>query len=1514
MIKEYSLLLVALLCFVMSGYGQGSESFTNCNAPSSTYTDGSYLGDNGVTWTYVQSRNEWSFPITGKGLMLRNLSSQSRITSSSVPNGIGSFSCRLLKAFTSVGNRQVELLVNGVSQGTSIAWDNTTIQTFTVNAINITGDVIIEIRNISAHQVVIDDIEWTAASTNTVDYCNLQFPENGNIPVGNGFNVYAQVYKSGVTEAVGPDARITAWIGYSNINNNPNSAGWTWLPATYNAQSGNNHEYVANIGLALPSGTYYYASRFQIDGGPYRYGGYHESGGGFWNGTSNRSGILSVDTVDFCNLQFPGVGTINLGDAFLVYGQVYEQGITPGAGQGSGIIAEIGYSLSNSHPNTWTNWISATYNPSCLDCNLGQNDEYTGNIGAAITSPGTYYYATRFRLNNGIWSYGGILPDGSAGSFWDGTTYISGVLNVMAPVIRVEGNLGTFPLIANGDSSPQGTDNTLFAAQYLGSTQSKSYRIQNLGNLDLNLSSITIMGAHPGDFTIAQLPNTTILPGEFSIFEIEFSPLISGVRNAVVSITNNDPDRNPYTFAIRGTGRCITTSNFVTPTQGPSGTIVTVTGSDFDAATVASMSGVTMAITFINSTTIEVAIPANARTGHVVIVNSMGCTSTLPFTVVDRIIGGCEGSASLSDLFISEITDATVGGLTYVELYNGTGASRALGDYTIAIYNNGSSTPSSIIQLESINLENNATYILAIGVSGTNTNSCPRTGGNGELAHQTSTLSGINKKDNEHDVIRLLKSNGTEVVDQFGVYMDNSWMDATLITGDRGFNFRRLNTASPLPNPNFDLNDWNIIDWVGSGLNSCSTNDYSDIGHYDYSGGASPMVIVQPLAPSSNCILEASLTVLGAEGVPGGFPLTYQWYYHAPGTSGWIEILNTHPNYTGQQTATLNIRSTLGVGNFQYYVQIRENTATCYAASNATRLRVNQTTWDGFSWYPTPPDPHTIAIINGHYTTSPTSGSFTGCSLVVNSGMTLHITEDHYVEVISDVMVLGNSPSDFGNLLVDSQGAFIQRGDDTNAGTFMLAMPGASSVRKSTAPKQNWYDYTYWSSPVTNATIESALNMAPPNRRFYFEAANYEDLDGDDIDDNGDDWQVATGPMIPGVGYAATSTNSGTFPRIDYTVFNGEFNNGNIAVTIHTNTVEDNDWNFIGNPYPSAIDFKSVYHNNSHVIDGAAYLWSHHSPPSASNPGNQPLNFSTADYAIISTGSGNTAGASRVMPSDFISSGQGFFVKGMNDGGTLTFKNSMRMADATSNSQFFRNAVSNEGNRFWINLTSDNGVFNQILVAYVEGATDGIDGFAYDAERNLSTGLSAIIYTEIPKSNKKYAIQGKGVHSLTVDEKVPLGLKTFITQPTLYQLSIAQLQGQFFDEHHLYIKDDIVDILHNLSISDYHFTSAVGDFKDRFVIEFKPQTLSVNDVNMEAKELTIIELSNSNVEFSVGRHFNIKTVEIMDVLGRTLKYLHGYMPTEVYDLSHLSHAVYLARVKLSNGQIITKRFLLGSKF
>jgi hypothetical protein len=263
------------------------------------------------------------------------------------------------------------------------------------------------------------------------NWVNLQFPGSATIEPGENLDVYAQAYIEGVTGQTTPAPGVQAWIGYSNNNTNP--ATWTnWFPATFNGPSGNNDEYLADLGQHLTSpGTYYYASRFRLNTGEYFYGGYSETGGGFWDGTVNASGVLTVEAmpdpeITWANLQFPGSGEITVGDDFDVFAQAYIEGITGQGAATPGLQAWIGFSASNSNPASWSNWIPAAFNaPS------GNNDEYMANIGPEFTETGTWYYASRFSYNGGPFLFGGYAENG--GGFWDGTANVSGVLTVNEP-------------------------------------------------------------------------------------------------------------------------------------------------------------------------------------------------------------------------------------------------------------------------------------------------------------------------------------------------------------------------------------------------------------------------------------------------------------------------------------------------------------------------------------------------------------------------------------------------------------------------------------------------------------------------------------------------------------------------------------------------------------------------------------------------------------------------------------------------------------------------------------------------------------------------------------------------------------------------------------------------------------------------------------------------------------------------------------------------------------------------
>ena len=181
--KKLYILLITIMVTTLS-FAQGSEDFTN-SAATNSYADGNFVGNNGVTWSYIASRaavaNTDGNPTTLPALMLRRVANGSQITSSTVTGGIGDFTVKLFKQFTGGGDRQVELFVNGVSKGTSTAFDDYAEHTFTVTGINVGGDVVIELRNITTKQIAIDDISWTAFAGAAMPALSISSPSEAEM-------------------------------------------------------------------------------------------------------------------------------------------------------------------------------------------------------------------------------------------------------------------------------------------------------------------------------------------------------------------------------------------------------------------------------------------------------------------------------------------------------------------------------------------------------------------------------------------------------------------------------------------------------------------------------------------------------------------------------------------------------------------------------------------------------------------------------------------------------------------------------------------------------------------------------------------------------------------------------------------------------------------------------------------------------------------------------------------------------------------------------------------------------------------------------------------------------------------------------------------------------------------------------------------------------------------------------------------------------------------------------------
>ena len=138
------------------------------------------------------------------------------------------------------------------------------------------------------HAVHVDDPDLEPVE---ITFANVQWPEDGEIKVGEEFTVYARVEAEGVTDN-GESGDLQVWIGYNEADVAPDASGWTWVEADFNSgHTGTGHEYMAEIGSGLTAGTYFYVSRFQLKAQDYVYGGFD---GGFWDGEANVSGVLVV--------------------------------------------------------------------------------------------------------------------------------------------------------------------------------------------------------------------------------------------------------------------------------------------------------------------------------------------------------------------------------------------------------------------------------------------------------------------------------------------------------------------------------------------------------------------------------------------------------------------------------------------------------------------------------------------------------------------------------------------------------------------------------------------------------------------------------------------------------------------------------------------------------------------------------------------------------------------------------------------------------------------------------------------------------------------------------------------------------------------------------------------------------------------------------------------------------------------------------------------------------------------
>lgn len=965
------------------------------------------------------------------------------------------------------------------------------------------------------------------------------------------------------------------------------------------------------------------------------------------------------------------------------------------------------------------------------------------------------------------------------------------------------------------------------------------------------------------------------------------------------------------------------------------GTQVTITGSGFNSTTVVKFGGTTVAnILPITSTEIRVLVTTGAtgavtvKNGASPLVTAVGSItyitpSTTPLTAaVTRVVTDFEGYWSSASTALNTTLPDNRHNLTAFT-YNGTLYSTGVNDASLTSHsdtfaqrvfkafstdgitgNTGTSSANYIALGSKVDGNTSAANYLSPAVAGLTVRDVLIDGINGldlgtgvtnvtssmVMAYKVSNIVLASINDNEPDVIITQTAEPTNTnadvysfIDANGNVVGNS-ISANLSqiphVGTYKLDLFRLPDNVPyeiaVPNGNADSNTKRDIRLIAFKLSEFGINasNYAQVDKFKLMPSGSsdpafiaynansflisvPTIVENPVSAiictgTSTSAITFSVTATGPD-------LTYQWK-------------KNNTNIIGATASTYTIANPAVPADLASYSVVISNVHGSVISSPATIILGTGTSeWNGSAWIGGTPTAQKNIVFNGSYTST---GNLTGCSCTVNNG-TVTLLANHtmiienQVEVIPEAVLILN---DAASLVQINNGA-------VNTGNI--------KILRDTQPVRR-YDYTYWSSPVSP---QSLINLSPDtfhNKFHKFDAIL-------------NNWVVVPGTtlMEKGIGYIvrAPQSNSLTVPAVYNAAFVGVPNNGIVTVPVQKGITKSN---LLGNPYPSGLNAELFLSDpaNKSSIGGTIYLWTH---ATAAIGGV----YNDGDYAKWNlTGSVKATSPTIAKPTGIIASGQSFFVEGAPGAGAsnAVFKNYMR---ATSgNSQFYRqsNAVANshsEKHRFWLNLQNDAGAFNQMLVGYLNEATNQYDR---DFDGRIFGGNATLLYSIL--EDEKLAIQGRSL--LFYDtETIRLGY----TATTAGNLSIVleQFDGVFQNQD-IYLKDNLLEITHDLKNAQYNFATNEGTFDNRFEIVYKSELLNIENPSWNT-ESVIIYKKEKTLFINAGNTF-INEIRLFDLQGR-LVYENENINATKTEINSLptSGQVFIVQVKNAEGHKITKKII-----
>lgn len=1085
-----------------------------------------------------------------------------------------------------------------------------------------------------------------------------------------------------------------------------------------------------------------------------------------------------------------------------------------------------------------------------------------------------------------------------------------------APITGPEINvLGNSISIADGDTTPISADGTNFGATLIGNSIVKTFTIQNTGTADLTIALPIILTdvSLPQEFVITQPITNVITAGGSVNFSVTFSSATAGLFTNSINIASDDVNETIYNFDIIAAASSAVSGGTV---YNP-GELVFVgydgqysgTGAN-DQYLVATLVDMEPGTTFslVNSR-FEAGAAANVRTNKW---GGSGDDASEYPAVVEITYDGATNIPAGSVLVFN--TNGLTSVFGYIGVITGTTETNRTSDFSRALPFGGATTAPNIstggsdqiyliqgnyvsdgtIDANQANYYLNGTLLHGLTnraawvdlISACNGSSA---GGNTRESRLPAGLTCFNVENVSGTGISAYyendKQHGIATIRQIVLAISdnaNNWtlgigrytLDATSSASNRAGKAFQIGISNPAGQwvGNVDTNWFNCANWEGLAVPTVitdvtvaasATRDAEVDFGAAYSDEYSDVAVCKDITISGNQVkLEGSindkLEVHGNLLINGTGVLDM-----SDGSSGTPDgQLYLYGNWTNNLVET----------------EFKQGESTVHFVGNTPQIINNVAVVGTEIFY--------NVVINNDFTTSVSNDIIAEGDLTIMTGKTFEISSNDFAKVTNSVI-------NNGTFNIKNSGSLVQIND-------VAINTGAISYQRSTTGVP--LDYVYWSSPVNGVNT--------PSGYIYTWSPVVTNTNGGQ-----GNWTAAVNtPMQAGVGYIMRGILSRNFIGVPRNgVYTPTIKRGSDlgAGTLGPNGVmrlaTDDNWNILGNPYPSAISIGTFLTANPQ-LDGFVRLWTHGTLPSTtiSDPfyANFVSNYTASDYIAIN-GSGATSGAGTLS---VIGAGQSFFVL-MNPGtassSTALFNNSMRNI-SYSNSQFYRssNSITTnslgedlERHRIWLDLITPNET-TRTLVAYVDGATIDKDRL-FDAATNYK--MAQNFYSLI--ENDIMTIQGRAL-PFDVNDKVSMGFKTNISGN--FSIALAEVDGLFSADQNIYLEDKELGIIHDLKLNSYSFTATSGINNERFVLRYENETLGSDDFTNTDDVL----VSSSNVIAIASPNQMIKSVQIHNVLGQLLVNETG-ISASIFEINSIqkNSVPLIIQITLENGVKVTKKIV-----